>query len=296
MPEYPLIADHGLIGDLQTAALVTTDGRIDRLCVPRFDSPSVFAALLDAERGGSFRIAPEGGAHVVRQLYFPDSAILVTRFLGEDGVGELIDFMPVAPSPAATARRRLVRGFRVVRGRMRFVLECDPRFDYGRRPHELELAEGGAVFRTPDLSLTLNGAGLEKCGSGVRAAWVMSDGDLDGVILESAARGKPRAPKPAELWEIFDATERFWKGWLSRSTHRGRWRDVVNRSAITLTLMFYAPTGAPVAAPTTEDLPLPEHRVTIDGEGFPSIGAVNPALTAIANGIRVGEHLAERLA
>ena len=94
MPEYPLIADHGLIGDLQTAALVSTDGTIDWLCMPRFDSPSVFAALLDAADGGRFQIAPEGGDYTTRQLYLPDTAILVTRFMSEDGVGELIDFMP----------------------------------------------------------------------------------------------------------------------------------------------------------------------------------------------------------
>ncbi len=96
MPAYPLIADHGLIGDLQTSALVATDGSIDWFCAPRFDSPSIFGALLDHDRGGHFRIRPAGEVFTSKQLYFPDTAVLVTRFLTEAGVGEVIDFMPVA--------------------------------------------------------------------------------------------------------------------------------------------------------------------------------------------------------
>ena len=95
MPAFPKISEHGLIGDLQTAALVATDGTIDWFCVPRFDAPSVFASLLDAERGGRFRIAPDGSDVVTKQLYFPDTAVLMTRFMTPDGVGEVIDFMPI---------------------------------------------------------------------------------------------------------------------------------------------------------------------------------------------------------
>ena len=132
MDRYPPIAEHGLIGDLQTAALVSTDGTVDWFCCPRFDAPSVFASLLDRDKGGRFRIAAEGDDCVVRQLYFPDTAILITRFMTAGGVGEVIDFMPVDEPDRATARHRLVRAVRCVRGEMRFVLECAPRFDYGR--------------------------------------------------------------------------------------------------------------------------------------------------------------------
>jgi GH15 family glucan-1,4-alpha-glucosidase len=111
---YPSIGDHGLIGDLQTAALVTTDGVLDWFCCPRFDSPSVFASLLDAERGGFYRIAPDRDDYVSRQLYLPDTAILITRFMTPDGVGEVHDFMPVIEG-AATARHRLVRNIRAGR-------------------------------------------------------------------------------------------------------------------------------------------------------------------------------------
>src|SRR5260221_1430566 len=127
MNRYPRIADHGLIGDLQTAALVTTDGTIDWFCCPRFDSPSVFAALLDRTRGGHFRIAPVGRDYETKQLYFPDSAVLITRFMAADGVGEVVDFMPIDRPEQATAHHRLGRLGRVVRGQMRFSIECAPR-------------------------------------------------------------------------------------------------------------------------------------------------------------------------
>jgi GH15 family glucan-1,4-alpha-glucosidase len=144
---YPAIEDHGLIGDLQTAALVTNDGTIDWFCAPRFDSPTVFAALLDRRRGGYFRIAPTGTAYVSKQLYLPGTSILITRFLSADGVGEVIDFMPIA-GDRVTDRHRLVRMVRVVRGRMRFAFDCQPRFNYGRDGHETELSPDGAVFHS----------------------------------------------------------------------------------------------------------------------------------------------------
>ena len=101
MARYASISDHGLIGDLQTAALVTTDGTVDWFCCPRFDSPSVFASLLDADKGGHFRIAPDRDDFVSRQLYLPGTAILITRFMTPDGVGEVRDFMPVITAKAA---------------------------------------------------------------------------------------------------------------------------------------------------------------------------------------------------
>ena len=132
---YPLIADHGLIGDLQTAALVASDGSVDWFCAPRFDSPSIFGALLDHREGGRFRIRPRAETFATRQLYFPDTAILVTRFMTEEGVGEVSDFMPIS-GPVATDRHLLVRMVRCVRGQMDFEVEVAPRFDYGRAAHQ----------------------------------------------------------------------------------------------------------------------------------------------------------------
>jgi GH15 family glucan-1,4-alpha-glucosidase len=253
MDRYPPIAEHGLIGDLQTAALVTTDGTVDWFCCPRFDSPSVFGCLLDHDNGGRFRIAAEGDDVVVRQLYFPDTAILITRFMTPDGVGEVLDFMPVHNPGQVTDRHRLVRAVRCVRGQLRFVLECAPRFDYGRQPHELELTEQGAVFRTPGLQLTLHGGGagaLRRHGNDIRATIDLAAGQVGGVMLESAAPGPPRTMTPEELLGLFTDTARFWRGWLARSSYRGRWREQVDRSAITLKLLTYAPSGALVAAAT----------------------------------------------
>ncbi len=258
---YPNIADHGLIGDLQTAALVTTDGVLDWFCCPRFDSPSVFASLLDAERGGFYRIAPDRDDYVARQLYLPDTAVLITRFMTPDGVGEVHDFMPVIEGPA-TGRHRLVRNIRVVRGVMRFAIEIQPRFDYGRRPHTTEISESGVVFRSEDLELTVHGIApegstLEEAGvtlqrDGDRVRWTrtLREGESGGVVLESMG-GTPRIVTPEQAQRLQDDTERFWRGWLHRSSYTGRWREMVARSAITLKLMTYAPTGAPVAAPTT---------------------------------------------
>ncbi|MDF2968556.1 MAG: hypothetical protein K0Q93_2334 [Nocardioidaceae bacterium] len=251
MDRYPLVAEHGLIGDLQTAALVSTDGTVDWFCCPRFDSPSVFASLLDRDKGGRFRIAADSDDCVVKQLYFPDTAILITRFMTPDGVGEVIDFMPIQDPRNASDRHRLVRAVRCVRGQMRFVLECSPRFDYGRQRHDLEVTEEGAVFRTPELQLTLHGpAGLERDGDDVRATMTLEAGDVDGVVLEAAADTTPRHLSPAELLAMFDETAVFWRKWLAGSTYRGRWREMVHRSAMTLKLLTYAPTGALVAAPT----------------------------------------------
>jgi GH15 family glucan-1,4-alpha-glucosidase len=261
MDRYPNISDHGLIGDLQTAALVTTDGTLDWFCCPRFDSPSVFASLLDADRGGHYRIAPDRDDYVSKQLYLPDTAILVTRFMTPDGVGEVHDFMPVT-GRTATDRHRLVRNIRVVRGTMRFAVEVQPRFDYGRAPHKLELTEHGAMFQSDGMELTLHaiapaemtlqdaGVTVERRGDGLRWTRTLREGQIGGVVLESMG-GPPRRVTPEQAQQLADDTARFWRGWLHSSSYRGRWREVVARSAMALKLMTYAPTGALVAAPTT---------------------------------------------
>jgi GH15 family glucan-1,4-alpha-glucosidase len=258
---YPLIADHGLIGDLHTAALVTTDGEIDWFCSPRFDSPSVFASLLDRERGGRFRLAPAERDYVSKQLYFPDSAVLITRFMASGGVGEVIDFMPVPASAAPAGSHRLVRMARAVRGQMRFVFECAPRFDYGRAGHTLEVTGDGAVFRARDQQLTMHTAGPltwdpadvrvhDPHGDAIRVSGTVRAGQVGAVMLETAAAGPPRRLAPAEVMAMFEDTVAFWRRWLGRSTYRGRWREQVYRSAMALKLMTYAPSGALVAAPT----------------------------------------------
>jgi GH15 family glucan-1,4-alpha-glucosidase len=248
---YPPIANHGLIGDLQTGALVATDGTIDWFCCPRFDGPSVFASLLDHVRGGSFRIAPVHGAHVVKQLYFPGSAVLLTRFMAEDGVAELVDFMPIDAPATVSSRHRIVRVLRGIRGSMPFSITCAPRFDYARTTPAVELTSEGAVFSSTSQRLTLHGAaGLERHDDQVCLTRVVCPNDVVGVILETDADTPPRAVSQDEALQLLEETVRFWRQWLAHSTYRGRWREMVDRSAITLKLMTYAPSGGLVAAPT----------------------------------------------
>jgi GH15 family glucan-1,4-alpha-glucosidase len=259
MDAYPAIADHGLIGDLQTSALVTQDGAIDWFCWPRFDSPSLFAGLLDRQRGGYFQIRPDSPGFVTKQLYLPGTAVLITRFLTADGVGELLDFMPVLGEDA-TAHHTIVRAVRVVRGQMRFVIECEPRFDYGRRAHQVEITDDGVAFRTEDEAVSLSvvrrpgrrddGDGIpERVGDGVRAFVTGRAGDIGGVVLETA-NSTPRSIPGEEVIDSFVRTRDFWRDWVGHSQYSGRWREVVERSAMTLKLMTYRPTGALVAAPT----------------------------------------------
>lgn len=258
MDEYPLIENHGLIGDLQTAALVTTDGTVDWLCCPRFDSPSVFGALLDKGKGGHCTVRPAHEMYATKQLYLPDTAILVTRFMTEAGAGEVVDFMPVTGT-TATACHRLVRMVRCVRGSMTFEIDIAPRFDYGRKPHELHVTEHGAVFASDDLRLTVHS--IREPDDERLLNSLVGDRDLHlslslqagqqrGLMLESAADGPPREIGLTEYQQVFDDTIRFWRSWLNQSRYSGRWREAVERSAVTLKLMTYAPTGAVVAAPT----------------------------------------------
>ncbi|MER7661060.1 MULTISPECIES: glycoside hydrolase family 15 protein [unclassified Streptomyces] len=258
MDEYPLIENHGLIGDLQTAALVTTDGTIDWFCCPRFDSPSIFGSLLDRKKGGHFTVKPAVDNYATKQLYLPDTALLVTRFMTEAGAGEVIDFMPVTGTEA-TDRHRIVRMLRCVRGSMTFDVEIAPRFDYGRKPHELHISQRGAMFTSEELQLAVhavrepNDDRLLTSLSGdrdLRFRLALEAGQQRGVLMESAPEGPPREIRLGEFEDLFDQTVRYWRRWLGQSRYSGRWREAVERSAVTLKLMTYAPSGALVAAPT----------------------------------------------
>jgi pentatricopeptide repeat protein len=193
--------------------------------------------------------------------------MLITRFMTPDGVGEVLDFMPVIEGEP-TDRHRLVRHLRVARGTMQFVLDLEPRFNYGRSGHTIDVVDAGAMFRGEDgTELTLHTAGppspalarraaagggpaIERVGDGLRATFTMREGEYGrGVMLESMG-GEPQNLDPGELELLAKETERYWKRWLGRSTYTGRWRETVNRSAMTLKLLTYQPTGAPVAAAT----------------------------------------------
>jgi GH15 family glucan-1,4-alpha-glucosidase len=255
-PRYLPIADHGLIGDLRSAALVGTNGTIDWYCCPCFDAPSVFASILDADRGGSFELAADVPART-KQFYFPDTNVLITRFFADDGVGEIQDFMPVVDDSREADRHRLIRRVMCVRGTLPFRARVAPRFAYGTEPHTVHTQAGQAVFASPSLRLALTSTvPIEVAGQDVWSLFKLHEGESAVFTLDRIGGDvAPRFCAVAEAEREFNATVRYWRHWLSRSRYRGRWREMVHRSALTLKLLTYAPTGAIIAAPTAS---LPE--------------------------------------
>ncbi|MGH9353403.1 MAG: glycoside hydrolase family 15 protein [Terriglobia bacterium] len=252
---YQPIEDYGIIGNMLTAALVSKEGSIDWMCWPRFDSPSVFAAILDDQKGGRFQIAPAADGFKTQQFYWPDTNVLITRFLGAGAAGEVIDFMPMFPaSPQQPDEARpLIRLVRSTRGAMRFRLACRPAFNYARDGHETKITAEGAAFDSPGLSLTLESSiPLKAEGDGVTADFSLETGQTAAFRL---AREQSGLALPQQAVDLMEQTVAYWQQWLARCAYQGRWREWVHRSSLALELMVYEPTGAIVAAPTTS---LPE--------------------------------------
>lgn len=251
---YIPIEDYGLIGDMHTAALVGKNGSIDWFCYPAFDSPSIFGAILDDRKGGRFIITPACECLKEKQLYWPETNVLITRFLSPEGVGEIIDFM-LPPKTGGTAPHRpeILRRVQSVRGEVPFRVECRPAFDYARAAHEVELVPEGAVFRTKDLCMALSASiALQRDGSGVVGEFRLPEGKCTTFVFREIAPGEtaPTCPSEAESYDALFGTVQFWLKWISGCTYAGRWRYIVHRSALVLKLLTYQPTGAIVAAPT----------------------------------------------
>jgi len=249
---YERIEDHGVIGNMRTVALVSVRGAIDWYCFPRFDSPSVFAALLDDEKGGSFTIRPLEDRVSYKQLYWPDTNVLLTRFLSPDGVGEIEDFMPVGRAALlAGCQDEIVRRVKVVRGSLNFEVSCEPAFDYARTRPRVSIEKNGAVFQGAGLILALSSqVALHATERGASARFVLNEGEKVTFVLHPLAEGCEAPPTEEQANDLFEDAVRFWRDWLSRCTYRGRWREIVYRSALLLKLLTYDPTGAIVAAPT----------------------------------------------
>ncbi|OZM70113.1 glucoamylase [Amycolatopsis antarctica] len=259
---YLPISEHGLIGDLRTAALVGTDGRIDWFCCPRFDSPSVFGSLLDADKGGFWEIAPLCEIAARHQFYFPDSNILITRFLTTDGIVEVQDFMPIVRERDPDHQQRLMRRVVNVRGSVRMGVRFAPRPDYGRERCTAEEVGGGVRFTSPSVRLALSATvELSVSDGDARSSFDLEAGRTELFALEVLGEGEEPEAAGSESEELldadrlFDATVEFWRRWLAKSTYTGRWREMVHRSALTLKLLTHEPTGAVIASPT---LGLPE--------------------------------------
>jgi GH15 family glucan-1,4-alpha-glucosidase len=251
---YKPIESYGVIGDLHSVALVGMDGSIDWCCLPRFDSPSVFAAILDCQKGGFFKLAAvEETTH--RQMYLPETNVLLTRFLSDEGVGEVVDFMPVRTVRRADDKEyfhQIVRTARAVRGSVHFRLECRPAFDFAREPHELTLKEKGAIFEVPGMKLGLvSPVPVRADNNGVIADFVLNPGETATFGLrhpEDSECDLLSCPLRGE--EELNTTVNFWRRWLAHGRYEGRWREMVQRAALVLKLLTFEPTGAIVAAAT----------------------------------------------
>src|SRR6202163_2742091 len=245
------IENYGVIGNMRSIALVGVNGSVDFLCYPDFDSPTVFAALLDDERGGRFQIEPQLKSRRVRQMYLPDTNILVTRFLAEEGVSELTDYMPIDSDGGEP--NEIVRKVAVIRGDVRFQMCCEPRFSYATCGHQLELSEACATFHPfssdcPPMSLHSTVA-LGQRNDDVTADFSLKAGQT-ATFLFGAVRAGGQQPEMELLDQRFRNTAQFWKAWISKSRYKGRWREMVHRSALLLKLLISRKHGSLIAAPT----------------------------------------------
>ena len=249
---YQPIENYGVIGNARTVALVGMHGSIDWFCYPDVDSPSVFGALLDDQKGGRFSILPAEDSVRRKQFYWPSTNILVTRFFNEQGIAELQDFMPMrtGASPSDSVYRRAL----CVRGEVRFQVECTPAFDYGRQSHTVDFCRHGARFQSPGLTMRLSSTVPLREGAcqGAIAEFVLKQGETALFVLSGceSCDDPSEPPNENEAQFIFHETVKYWRQWLSACSYHGRWREQVQRSALLLKLLTYRPTGAIVAAPT----------------------------------------------
>jgi len=250
---YKPIEDYGVIGDMHTVALVGIDGSIDFMCFPHFDSPSVFAALLDASRGGRFQVAPVKEQMRRRQMYLPDTNVLLTQFYSYEGMAELSDFMPVEDGGGYAYN--VVRRIKCVRGCIEVRMLCAPRFDYGRAQHTVEQTGDGVVFAAtgPErTALRLRSTAPMSVRDGAAVAELtLRTGEWVAFTLEDASAG---VDTPCRVQgyssSAFKATVNYWRGWLADCQYEGRWREMVHRSALVLKLLTSSRHGSLVAAPT----------------------------------------------
>ncbi|MGE7371156.1 glycoside hydrolase family 15 protein [Neorhizobium sp. NPDC001467] len=257
-PDIPRpISAHGIIGNLKTTALVATDGTIDFLCWPNLDSPSVFCALLDPERGGGFELAPLIPDARPIQMYIPDTNVLLTRWLGETGSAEIVDLMPFL-SQDSQIGGRLIRRLKVTRGRTKARLRLWPRSDYARNIPRID-QQDGFVFLSDENGLQLRlqtDIPLEVADGELTAQIDLKAGDQIDFVLDdlTCEEARNRRITADEITGEIKSTIREWQQWAGHSSYRGRWREAVNRSALTLKLLTSKQYGS-IAAAATFGLP-----------------------------------------
>lgn len=247
---YKKIEDYGIIGNMRTSCLVGIDGSIDWMCYPHFDSPSIFGRILDHQKGGYFKITPLDADVTQKQFYWPDTNVLITRFLAQHGVCEVIDFMPVGKTKIGEQQNRLVRWVKMVRGSMKIRMECIPAFNYAQDEHQTIMGPQGAVFRSKKQSITLaTSVPLQNFQNGVSAEVELQGGETANFVIKETEGGEQYFEDSVAHEGLINTID-YWTDWVKQCTYKGRWREIVIRSALTLKLLTFEPTGAIVAAPT----------------------------------------------
>ena len=251
MPYQP-IENYGVIGNMRSIALVGMHGSIDFLCYPEFDSPTVFAAILDDKLGGRFQIEPQLTNARVRQIYLPDTNILLTRFLAEEGVAEITDYMPI--EKRANQPNEIIRRASVIKGNIQFKMCCKPRFNYGRSTHQTQFTDHRASFMPNDtistpMSLYSNVAMQQDSDGDIVSDFSLQGGSTATFVLSGLAAPDQRLDLEV-VNQRFHQTARFWKSWIAKSKYKGRWREMVHRSALMLKLLISREHGSLIAAPT----------------------------------------------
>ncbi len=248
------IEDHGLIGDLRTCALVAIDGTIDYFCWPELDSPSVFSALLDRDEAGIFSLAPLWQDVRRQQLYLPETPILQTRWLSPEGVAELTDYMPLCQQQDRSPR--IMRRIKMVKGQSTIALHCAPVHDYARANTKVSLNGFLADFTASgQTTLRLKSqVKLSRQGQAATAYFVLKAGESADFIFGAADDPALTNEDPALMKEngevCFQETMQSWQLWSGQSNYRGRWSEMVNRSALTLKLLTSWQHGSIAAAAT----------------------------------------------
>ena len=254
---YAAIRDYALIGDGRTCALVARDGSIDWLCLPNVDSPSTFARLLDADRGGAFELSPVERFEA-EQEYAGPTNILETTFRTASGTVRVTDAMTLTDETSISPMREVVRKIEGLEGRVRLRWEVSPRFVYGEHAGRLGRRFGRAFFSAGKDALAVSGWGvgeIELRNEAVGGEFELETGDTAMLNLAGSYKEPAVLPGRERVERRLERTERFWREWSGRARYDGRWRDEVIRSALVLKLLVFAPSGAIVAAPTTS---LPE--------------------------------------
>jgi GH15 family glucan-1,4-alpha-glucosidase len=252
--EYQAIENYAVIGNMRSLALVGKEGSIDFLCFPEFDSPTIFAAMLDPRKGGHFCIRPLLHKENTRQFYLPNTNVLITRFLSDEGIAELTDFMPVVQDDGVD---QVVRKVKAIYGEITFQMECFPRFDYARAPHTQEFVEASQSMIFQPLHETIapmllqSSVAMDIKDDGAFAEFRLKAGQTAYFSFCDLASRTPIQPlREDELEQCLEGTIQYWRDWMSQSNYTGRWREMVDRSALLLKLLTSQKHGSLVAAPT----------------------------------------------